>query len=160
MRPTLLFVYGTLRADLTHPMHRFLRRYAVFVGKATAQGELYEIARYPGMVLSSNPRNIVCGELYRIRRTKPLLKLLDRYEECGEGFDEPHEYRREIIRVVGIKGCAEAWAYIYNRSVATKRRIKSGDYLFKNAATPPCALRCRRLWCSRLLKNAASRSHR
>jgi gamma-glutamylcyclotransferase (GGCT)/AIG2-like uncharacterized protein YtfP len=143
MRTPYLFVYGTLRSGFSHSMHRYLRRYAVYIGKAYARGNLYEIDGYPGLVLSASPRDVVCGELYRIRNAPMLFKRLDRYEECDNTFPQPHEYRREIIRVTYRKRLLKAWVYLYNLPTVKKRRIKSGDYLLKNAATPPCALQVR-----------------
>src|SRR6266478_4176578 len=86
-----LFVYGTLMRGFDHPMSRLLSRSADFLGEARCRGRLYRLKHYrikyyPGLVLSDDPADIVFGELYRLRAPEELLRALDAYESCGEGF--------------------------------------------------------------------------
>jgi gamma-glutamylcyclotransferase (GGCT)/AIG2-like uncharacterized protein YtfP len=59
-----------------------------------------------------------------------LLPLLDNYEECGPGFAQPQEYRRELQQVTLDNGDSlSAWVYIYNRATTGLRQIPGGDFL-------------------------------
>jgi gamma-glutamylcyclotransferase (GGCT)/AIG2-like uncharacterized protein YtfP len=83
-------------------------------------------------VLSDAPDEMVSGELYRLRRPDELLRELDMYEACGEGFVAPTEYVRQMLPVTLDDSTAvEAWTYIYNWPVAHLPRIASGRFLEK-----------------------------
>jgi gamma-glutamylcyclotransferase (GGCT)/AIG2-like uncharacterized protein YtfP len=72
-----LFVYGTLARSVNHPMHRHLVRHAEYAGEGTFNGILYRVAHYPGAVASSDPNDVVHGELYRLRDSDALFAALD-----------------------------------------------------------------------------------
>jgi gamma-glutamylcyclotransferase (GGCT)/AIG2-like uncharacterized protein YtfP len=132
MTSDLLFVYGTLMRGFDHPMAQLLSRNAAFVGEARCGGRLHLIKHYPGLVLSDAPDEMVSGELYRLRRPDELLRELDMYEACGEGFVAPTEYIRQMLPVTLDDGTAvEAWTYLYNWPVAHLPRIASGRFLEK-----------------------------
>ncbi len=125
-----LFVYGTLMRGFDHPMSRLLSRNADYLGQAQCRGRLYLVEHYPGLLLSDDPADIVFGELYRLRRAAELLRELDMYEACGEGFAEPTQYVRQMLQVATVQGAVtEAWTYIYNWPVADLPRIASGRFL-------------------------------
>jgi gamma-glutamylcyclotransferase (GGCT)/AIG2-like uncharacterized protein YtfP len=125
-----LFVYGTLMRGFDHPMAKLLSRSADYQGSATCRGRLYLIKHYPGLVLSDDPKDIVSGELYRLRERDALLEEFDMYEACGEGFPEPTEYLRRMLPVTGENGTAgEAWTYVYNWPVTGLPHIASGKFL-------------------------------
>jgi gamma-glutamylcyclotransferase (GGCT)/AIG2-like uncharacterized protein YtfP len=124
-----LFVYGTLMRGFDHPMAQLLSRSADFIGEAHCRGRLYLVKHYPGLVLSDDPDEVVFGELYRLRSPCELLRELDMYEACGEGFAEPTEYVRRMLPVTSDDGAAEAWTYIYNWPVTRLPRIASGRFL-------------------------------
>ena len=127
-----LFVYGTLMRGFDHPMAQLLSRSADFIGEARCQGRLYLVKRYPGLVLSDHPADVVFGELYRLRAPDELLREFDMYEACGEGFAEPTEYVRQMLPVTSEgRSVDEAWTYIYNWPVAHLPRIVSGRFLQK-----------------------------
>ena len=130
MSPDLLFVYGTLRPGARSPMTRFLKAHGVLVGRARYQGRLYRIAHYPGAVASNDPRDMVIGDVFRLRDPALVLKRLDIHEGCGPTARRPMEYLREIV-VVTLEdgGPAEAWTYLYNWPVAPAALIRSGDFL-------------------------------
>jgi len=124
-----LFVYGTLMRGFDHPMARLLMANADFLGSATCRGRLYLVRHYPGLVLSSDPTDIVHGELYRLHEPDALLREFDMYEACGEGFAEPTEYVRQMLPLMLADGTAgEAWTYIYNWPVTELPRIASGRF--------------------------------
>jgi gamma-glutamylcyclotransferase (GGCT)/AIG2-like uncharacterized protein YtfP len=125
-----LFVYGTLMRGFDHPMAKLLSANADFIGEATCRGKLYLVRHYPGLVLSDDARDIVHGELFRLRARDALLREFDMYEACGEGFAPPTEYVREMLEVTLADGSAsEAWTYLYNWPVIKLPRIASGRFL-------------------------------
>jgi gamma-glutamylcyclotransferase (GGCT)/AIG2-like uncharacterized protein YtfP len=125
-----LFVYGTLMRGFDHPMAKLLSKSADFIGEARCQGRLYRVKHYPGLVLSDDPSEIVFGEVYRLRARDALLREFDMYEACGEGFAEPTEYVRKMLKVTFDDGTAsEAWTYVYNWPVTKLPRIASGRFL-------------------------------
>jgi gamma-glutamylcyclotransferase (GGCT)/AIG2-like uncharacterized protein YtfP len=124
-----LFVYGTLMRGFDHPMAQLLLRSADLIGEARCQGRLYLVTHYPALVLSGDPRDVVFGELYRLRAPDQLLREFDMYEACGEGFAAPTEYVRQMLSVTLEGGTTEAWTYIYNWPVAHLTRIASGRFL-------------------------------
>ncbi len=124
-----LFVYGTLMRGFDHPMAQLLSRSADFIGEARCRGRLYLVKHYPGLVLSDDPAERVFGELYRLRQPNELLRELDMYEACGEGFAEPTEYIRQMLSVTLADGATEAWTYVYNWPVTGLTRIASGRFL-------------------------------
>ena len=125
-----LFVYGTLMRGFDHPMARLLSANADFVGAARCRGRLYLVKYYPGLVLSDDPKDVVFGELFRLRRPVELLREFDMYEACGEGFTMPTEYIRQMLQLTLDDGAvSEAWTYLYNWPVAGLPRIASGRFL-------------------------------
>jgi gamma-glutamylcyclotransferase (GGCT)/AIG2-like uncharacterized protein YtfP len=130
MSSDLLFVYGTLMRGYAHPMARLLSANADFLGPANCRGRLYRVKHYPGLVLSDEPADVVFGELYRLRAVDDLLREFDMYEACGEGFAEPTQYVRRMLKVTRDDGSvSEAWTYLYNWPVAALPRIESGRFL-------------------------------
>jgi gamma-glutamylcyclotransferase (GGCT)/AIG2-like uncharacterized protein YtfP len=123
----LLFVYGTLRRAFDGPMALWLRGVATHLGPATARGSLYRVEDYPAFVPNGPGR--VTGDLFALPDPVAILAALDVYEECSDDFPMPHEYRRERLTVLTLKGTLEAWTYIYARDVAVLPRIESGDFL-------------------------------
>ena len=124
-----LFVYGTLMRGFDHPMARLLAGHADFLGDATCRGWLVLVKHYPGLLLSDAPSDLVHGELFHLRAPEELLRELDMYEACGEGFPEPTEYLRRMLPVTHEDGTAgEAWTYVYNWPVTGLPRIASGKF--------------------------------
>ena len=113
---TRLFVYGTLRrGDVRAPMLATARRLGTFT---LAGFDLYDLGAYPGVVKGGGR---VVGELVELP-DDALLAYLDEVEGI---HDEPPLYRRERIEVDD----AQAWIYVYARTVDQARRIESGDWL-------------------------------
>ena len=146
----LLFVYGTLMRGFDHPMARLLSANADFLGEARCQGRLYLVKHYPGLVLSDDSADVVYGELYRLRQPVELLREFDMYEACGEGFAEPTEYVRQMLKVVqgdraASEGSTEAWTYLYNwpvaRPAADRLGPVPGEVAARASPRPACGER-------------------
>jgi gamma-glutamylcyclotransferase (GGCT)/AIG2-like uncharacterized protein YtfP len=117
-----LFVYGTLRPEMTHPLGHLLVRHGIFLGKGIFQGKLYDLGRYPGAVPSRKKTDLVAGEVYRLQKPDRVLGLLDEYEG-------PRFKRTEVTIFFGEDTHILCWIYLYIRSVAGRRIISSGDYV-------------------------------
>lgn len=124
-----LFVYGTLRREVGHAMHGHLRSHAQFLGLGQVGGELYDLGRYPALVIGGTEQGLVTGELYRVIRPAPLFQALDRYEGCSPDQPRPHEYARLVIQGWNGQKPLWAWTYVYCSRPVTGKRILSGDYL-------------------------------
>ena len=138
MADQLLFVYGTLRGDVAHPMASVLARHARRVGRGWFRGQLFDLGEYPGAVPSASASDRVAGELYRIEpgREAALFAELDRYEGCDADDPAAGEYVRARAQVEPESGDAlEAWIYQYNRPTRRLSRIVSGDYCAHLRAT-------------------------
>lgn len=128
--PDHLFVFGTLLSGYDHPMARLVAQSANRVGPARAQGRLYLVAHYPGMILSDEPADQVFGELYCLQNAEALLRVLDDYEGFGADQPQPNEFVRELCRVtLDDAHTVDAWTYLYNLPVANFPRITSGRFL-------------------------------
>lgn len=114
-----IFVYGTLQ----HP--RRVRavlgpeaRWRV-LGAGTIGGVLYDAGRYPALLRSDSPDEVVPGLVLELG-DESLLGALDRYEGVDSGL-----YLREQVEVCLAGGGQQgAWVYVYNQSVAGLRRIR------------------------------------
>jgi pimeloyl-ACP methyl ester carboxylesterase/gamma-glutamylcyclotransferase (GGCT)/AIG2-like uncharacterized protein YtfP len=127
-----LFVYGTLRAALKHPMHRVLVDHATYLGEGRIRAQLYDLGRYPGVWQSAASEDSVVGELYVLGpgQTAESLRELDKYEKCAPEDPEPHEYERKLMRVRLRDGAeVDAWVYVLRTLPPEAVRIPSGDYV-------------------------------
>lgn len=130
MNSNFIFIYGTLLSSLNHPMHNVLEKYAELEGEGHIQAKLYDLGRYPGVMMSGNPSDRVKGEIYKISDGEKLFSLLDHYEGCSDNFPEPHQYLRRVVQVQADDGSMiDAWVYLYNWDSDGHRYIESGDYL-------------------------------
>ena len=125
-----LFVYGTLRRGFSNEFASLLNASAQLIGEGSVNGRLYQVAHYPGLLLSSDPEEWVRGEVYRLESPEPIYAELDAYEGCGPTDPPPHEFRRETVSVrMDSATTIHASTYIYCWSVDENRRIVSGEYL-------------------------------
>ncbi len=126
----LLFVYGTLRRGFDHPLSAFMNEHTTHEGYATAQGNLYLVGYYPGLVISEHTYRRVLGELLRMNDPETVLQRIDDYEECSQQYPAPHEYRREIITVNDAANQpVQAWCYLYNHPTDGLPELRSGDFI-------------------------------
>lgn len=123
-----VFVYGTLRRGCSSGAHRRYLGDADFIGNGKVKGQLYQVDIYPGLVLDSDD-HWVLGDVYQLPN-KTTLAALDDYEGVGSAFEEPHEYRRQLVEVVLETGeRLKAWTYIYNWPLNNLAPIAGGDFL-------------------------------
>lgn len=125
-----LFVYGSLRRQIKHPMSNFLQKNAEPVGEATFRGKLYDTGSYPAVLPSADPNDRVWGDLFALRNIETVFSKLDHYE----GYDSVNPENSLFIRKktsvqLENKKEAESWIYIYNRSVDRFNQIERGNYL-------------------------------
>lgn len=125
-----LFVYGSLRPELGHPISRFLIRHARRVGDGDISAELYNVGHYPAAVRTDDEAQRVRGTVYALLNPKRVLAVLDPYEGAGPDDPPPYLFIREEA-AVRLDGGARlmAWVYFYNHDATGLPRIHSGDYL-------------------------------
>lgn len=107
-----IIVYGSLRRKQgnSHWM-----THAQWLGDHQIEGyELYSLGHYPGVITGEG--TVYC-EVYRIDAS--ILAELDALRSKGG------EYKRHLIQTP----FGSAWLYVYQRSVAGRQRIMSGDWL-------------------------------
>lgn len=108
---------------------RFIRAHCSLIGEGIVSGRLFDLGTYPGLVYEPKAQTFVAGEVFKINSNKKdLTQYLDNFEECGPNFDQPNEYRKEIIPVVVKENIYHASSYIYNRSLEGLTLIESGSY--------------------------------
>lgn len=125
--PDHLFVYGTLKSSFKNEISNLLAANAKFIAKACINGRLYEIAGYPGLVLSKDPVDLVHGEVYS-GIGADLLSQLDAYEGYYPQNESGSEYIRKTITVAYEGKVYECHVYIYNWDIDPSKRLHSGKY--------------------------------
>lgn len=130
----LLFVYGTLLSGDTGATGRAQRarlaREARLIGTGFACGRLYDLGRYPGLVLTAGAADRVHGELLELANPTATLRWLDAYEGIVPGEHPHNEYERLRLPVTRDSGeTVDAWLYIYRGPLTTARVIPEGRWL-------------------------------
>jgi gamma-glutamylcyclotransferase (GGCT)/AIG2-like uncharacterized protein YtfP len=129
-----LFVYGTLMSKAASAYGvaartRLIQEAWPYRWPASSQGQLYELGRYPGLIASSAPDDVVHGELLLLSDPAATLPWLDDYEAISSDPAADNEYVREIRDVIldgGVR--TRAWSYLYVRPATGLRRIVSGRW--------------------------------
>jgi len=125
-----LFVYGTLRKDVDHPMSDILQKYKTNTVSGTFNGKLFDVGSYPAAIISDDPSSQVHGELYTLREPDALFQHLDHYEGFDVHSPSKSLYLRKQVTITTEKAAElSAWTYLYNRSVELLTPIPGGDYL-------------------------------
>jgi gamma-glutamylcyclotransferase (GGCT)/AIG2-like uncharacterized protein YtfP len=128
-----LFVYGTLMSTaagaLGKGMRERLQREARLLGAATIRGRLYDLGRYPALVDSDDPAELVHGEVFALHAPRMSFAWLDKYEGIVPGRHGHNEYER-VERPVRLDSGQEitAWVYLYRKSIAGVPRITTGRW--------------------------------
>lgn len=127
-----LFVYGTLMTAAHVPLGRSLRtrlqREAESLGAATMPGRLYDLGRYPGMVVPGLAGELVHGEVLRLSEPARALPWLDAYEGVRPD-DTASEYERRVLPAILTSGEEiAAWAYLYRGDLTRARHLPDGRW--------------------------------
>lgn len=124
-----LFVYGTLMRASRAPFARRLAMESRFVGRASVNGILYSMGRYPGLVEAPGQKYQVHGEVVRLNTTRSFA-WLDDYEGCGPNWPEPQEYQRKTLTIRLLRGDRiPCWVYIYRKNIMPSRWIPNGRFM-------------------------------
>lgn len=125
-----LFVYGTLMKKFTGHSPINLEEHGQYICDGYLQGRLYEIDDYPGLVLSSNPKEKVYGEIFLLKDFNASIEKLDEYEDFFPNDLEKSLYIRQIEEIKIEGGTSQkAWVYIFNEDVDEENHIISGNYI-------------------------------
>ena len=110
-------------------MSRLIGSNARWLGNGVIAGRLYALGHYPGAVPSSEPGDVVHGEVFALRNATFVLRQLDRYEDCQPGDGQQPLFTRQCVQV-GLMPRTElnAWVYFYARSVSGLRAIPDGRW--------------------------------
>ncbi len=128
-----VFVYGTLRSGEERDIMK-LSPAPHLVGRATVNGQLYDLGSYPGVVLGGESQ--VKGEVYAI--SADLERLLDEIEEVWPEPNGEYEKRETIVQLdtktQGGSGAAgvEMSCLVYEATLLAIRGrvpIASGDWV-------------------------------
>ncbi|HPQ55492.1 MAG TPA: gamma-glutamylcyclotransferase [Spirochaetota bacterium] len=112
-----IFVYGSLMKGFHNHDSFSFSSSTHFVCRAVLQGAvMFDMGFYPCVVLTGNPNNSVCGEVYRYHdmECRQRVQLM----EYGAGFDE------EVVTVDGIK----ASVFVYREKPEGVPWIPGGDW--------------------------------
>lgn len=126
-----IFVYGSLLSGFPGNHHQLISKYFTLIGKAKVKGILYDLGEYPAAVPAIDI-NFIFGELYIITEANEFSRAigqLDEYEGVKVEFGETALYRRELTDVFLNDNILTAWIYWYNKDIADKLIISSGDVL-------------------------------
>jgi gamma-glutamylcyclotransferase (GGCT)/AIG2-like uncharacterized protein YtfP len=76
----LLFVYGTLRRDVGAPTAKLLVRFGELFDRGHVRGRLFDVSRYPALVLGGGDSGRVREKVRVLRAPRWVLAGLDHYE--------------------------------------------------------------------------------
>ena len=129
-----LFAYGTLMTAATGALgaaqRARLNREAVSLGPATTEGRLFDLGRYPGLVLPGAPGTVVHGEVFALTDRERSLRWLDAYEGIIPGTPGAGEYVRQQRPVDLADGRRlTAFVYVYQRDISQARWLPDGRWL-------------------------------
>jgi gamma-glutamylcyclotransferase (GGCT)/AIG2-like uncharacterized protein YtfP len=124
-----LFVYGSLRSGFRNPVYAYLTKYFHLLGEAIVKGKLFDLDEYPAAA-ATNEEKFISGELYSINNPLEFswaIGQLDDYEGLNAEEGEIPLYKREEVIAYKDGEAHTAWIYWYNKDLAGKPEIESGD---------------------------------
>ncbi|HEX8522672.1 MAG TPA: gamma-glutamylcyclotransferase family protein [Tepidisphaeraceae bacterium] len=120
----LLFAYGTLIPGCEPAAMRSACSALEVLQDATVTGTLYDLGRFPGVVLGEG---LVRGTLLRV--PSDLWTVLDRYEACpGPDCEDGLFSRVRTQATLADRSLIDCWIYVYNRSLASAAVVASGSW--------------------------------
>lgn len=124
----LLFVYGTLHPSCAPGVLSDVVDRMQLVGPATVRGTLYNLGRFPGLVLDG--RGEVHGFVFQLPDDPSAIVRLDRYEGYEAGATTECLFARVRCVAATQDGSAvDAWVYVYQRPPGGAEIIASGNWL-------------------------------
>ncbi|MGC4033041.1 MAG: gamma-glutamylcyclotransferase family protein [Tepidisphaeraceae bacterium] len=129
-----IFVYGTLKPSLAPAVVKSAVDTFQPLGPATVRGVLYDLGRYPGVVLTpDDPANTVHGDLFALPEDaatlESVLRRLDRYEGYDPARPESSAFVRTTTAALTPAGTeTPALIYVYTRPVKVDQRIAAGRW--------------------------------
>lgn len=124
-----LFVYGTLLKDIRSSIADYLKTESHFTGEGYLCGRMYDLGRYPGVIVDEESPYMVFGHIFELKQPKTSLAVLDHYEAIPDGANATSEYIRTLVEIQFEKKQILCWVYTYNKSVEGLVEIQSGNYL-------------------------------
>ena len=122
----VVFVYGTLRRGGVREMERSFPG-SVYLGAGRVRGRLYDLGKYPGLVLDERAGEVV-GELYLV--SGEMLAAIDKLEDYRAEDSFASLFVRKRADVVGEEGTRRCWVYVWNRQVGPRlATVDTGDWL-------------------------------
>jgi gamma-glutamylcyclotransferase (GGCT)/AIG2-like uncharacterized protein YtfP len=121
--PARLFVYGSLRMGEENEMARLLHGRSRYLGPGTITARMYAIDWYCGAAASSDPADVVHGDLFELHAASAgeLMAALDAYE--GNDFE-----LREVDAALDAETSLRAHAYLFAASVAGLTCVPHGRW--------------------------------
>jgi gamma-glutamylcyclotransferase (GGCT)/AIG2-like uncharacterized protein YtfP len=120
--PDCLFLYGTLHPDRAPAAIRSTARLLQSRGPATVVGTLYQLGRYPGLLLPGPAPRIVPGELFLLPPDAESLASLDAYEDFRPADPAGSLFLRiETEATLPDESRKSCWVYVYNRPIPPDR---------------------------------------
>lgn len=126
LKNTSLFVYGTLMQGFTNPFAKKIRQNGTWLGKASFQGELYDLGEYPGAVYRPQSLSRVYGEVWELRDFPKTIVALDRYE--GVHIFNPEYVRTQLPVQFENETIHLSWTYLFCQSTELFTFISHGNY--------------------------------
>ena len=127
-----LFAYGTLMTAasgaLGRPQRERLRREAASLGVATTAARLFDLGRYPGLVLSTAAGDVVHGEVFELADPATSFAWLDAYEGITPGTADPQYERVERPVLLADGRRIAAWVYVYRHDLSAARPVVDGRW--------------------------------
>ena len=124
-----LFVYGTLLHSIESSMANYLKDVSTFIGTGHLKGRMYDLGRYPGVVVNEKEPKRIFGHIFKLKQAAEALKVLDYYEAIPDGENTTSEYIRCLQEVESEGNIISCWVYVYNLSTDGLTEIKGGNYL-------------------------------
>lgn len=123
-----LFVYGTLRSDITSILEELVHDQIIYKGKGKAFGfKIVKMRKYPGIMIDESRERFVIGEVYRLLDAKKVIHILDSYERCNR-IKSRSSYIRIKATICIRNRKLIAWVYSCKNSIRRYTDIKFNDY--------------------------------
>ena len=129
MDSDFIFVYGLLKSNFENEAAAVLQANCKLIGEGYISGYLYDLGDYPGAIYDETSPHMVYVEVFKILQNKEkMMQFLDEFEGVGPQYDQPNEYKREILTVCTSVGELCAFCYVFNRNPGGFKLLEGGRY--------------------------------